>query len=162
MSQVSLDVSGIASGQPGVPEPIATAFGALQTGHNDTDNKLTNVTSGHSHNGVDSRRLGNYSRITNRQGGDASAWNIGGTSNYTTDNVFEQCGSITVGTSAGSTAITFPTPFDQAPLIFLMLDTNTVTENATPASVSASGFTIWNSATGLARKCYWRAIGTKA
>src|SRR5258705_11947526 len=57
MSQTNIDVSAIALGLPGIPQPIADALLALQTGHNDTDTKLTNITSGHNHDGVGSRAL---------------------------------------------------------------------------------------------------------
>jgi hypothetical protein len=57
MSQVSLDLAGIARGKDRIPEPIADAFTALQTGHNDTDTKLTNVTTGHDHDGTDSKKI---------------------------------------------------------------------------------------------------------
>ena len=57
MSQTNIDVSGIALGQPGIPQPISDALLALQTGHNDTDNKLTNTVSGHNHDGSNSRLL---------------------------------------------------------------------------------------------------------
>lgn len=57
MSQVNLDLTGIARGKPRIPEPIADALTALQTGHNETDTKLINTTSGHNHDGSNSRAL---------------------------------------------------------------------------------------------------------
>jgi len=57
MSQANLDLSGIARNKPRIPEPIADALAELQTAHNDTDTKLTNVTTGHDHDGINSKRL---------------------------------------------------------------------------------------------------------
>jgi hypothetical protein len=86
-------------------------------------------------------------RLDRRQGGDATAWDEVGTTDYTPTMVRMQCGSISASVNAdnGAITVTFPTAFSDHPAVFcsysgtdvatIELSCGIGTTNATAASI---------------------------
>lgn len=94
---------------------------------------------------VDDTIVGNrVPQFYRRQGGSASDWSSAGTSTQTPTTVRMQAGSISVSLTSGtgSAAVTFPTAFSQAPLVYQSATFANLSGNVGFTSVSASGFTI--------------------
>jgi len=106
-------------------------------------------------------------RLDRRKGGDATAWNITGTTSYTPTTVRCQVGSAewTGGAAvSGSLAITFPTSFSAIPLAFCISGDSFVSVGVT--SPAMGGFTAdWNTLDGVTTKTsvtlYWLAVGSE-
>lgn len=106
-----------------------------------------------------------YGLIRNRQGGTTgdATWATTGTSNTATDakDLFMQAGA-TVGNAGSDVTVTFPSAFNQVPLVFLASGVTSANANPILASVSASQFTfraIDSGGTQRAENVFWLAIG---
>ena len=104
------------------------------------------------------------SKVTNRQGGGASAWNTVGTTNYVPTLATIQCGAI-LSSAADDTTVTFPVSYDGTPLVFVSYVPQIGPSEPLYLIISSTTlanfvFSIYNAAdTRVACNCYWLAIG---
>ena len=95
-----------------------------------------------------------------RQGGSATDFSNSGTTNYTSDGWFVQCGRVNVNGSS-STTVTFPQAFGAIPLVFVTpfsaVASTIMTIDDSPGA-STTQCTIQNN-DGSARAAQWFAIG---
>lgn len=104
-----IDNLAVTSGKIGANAVIA---GKLANGAVDTTARLANDI-------VDDTKIGNrVPQFYRRQGGNAAAWSIGGTNNYTPTSVRMQAGTYNTDGS-GNRTITFPVAFSNTPLVFV-------------------------------------------
>lgn len=104
-----------------------------------------------------------YGKVRSRQGGSATNWSTVGTTtyDYSGTNTFMQVGSIT-GNAGADVTVTFPTAFNQVPIV---IGSNLVTNSNSifvVATVSATQFTfrmIDSGGTQRADLAGWMAIG---
>jgi len=105
-----------------------------------------------------------YGKVSNRQGGSATDWDVNGTSNYVPSAVKIQVGTIMVGSGTNSTAVTFPVAFSAYPAIFLTSQYGTgASKLFTTTGTGNSGFTIqtFDGSNVTANvSVRWLAIGT--
>lgn len=117
-----------------------------------------------------------------RQGGSASDWTTGGTTNYdlTTSNIVSQAGTMNVSVpgSSGSNpwrhktkyTVTFPSAFSQPPLVFVQAEignkdaSNYISITAEVRAVTASNFTFYavvSDDTDQTFTVFWHAVGAE-
>lgn len=105
-----------------------------------------------------------YGKVRSRQGGSSTNWGTSGTTtyDYTGTNTFIQVGAITGNTDAADKAVTFPTAFNQIPVVFCFSQTAgsaNVTDLAAN-SVTTTGFNVRNvGANATTETIAWLAIG---
>lgn len=126
---------------------------------------------------VDDTKVGNrVIQAYRRQGGDASQWDVAGTTTYTPAMVREQFGTFDVTVANGDNiagvspvVVTFPVAFSQDPIVFCQIrnQTNETGGNvaqviATPATTGFGLQIIRNHTTpAVTYTVMWRAIGTE-
>lgn len=96
---------------------------------------------------VDDTKAGNrVLQFYRRQGGNTSAWNVGGTTTYTPGAVREEAGSYGMAFGASdlavSHAVTYPVAFSAAPIVLVFCNFNGFAQYVETSSESASGFTV--------------------
>lgn len=105
-----------------------------------------------------------YGKIRSRQGGSATNWNTAGTNtyDYSATNTFMQCG--TIASNASPTTVTFPTAFNQVPIV-VAVPVTAVGANCYVSLVNptATNFTVQvvtdAGAANTAQTVSWIAIG---
>jgi hypothetical protein len=105
-----------------------------------------------------------YGKVRSRQGGSATNWGTTGTTtyDYSGADTFIQVGSKAAANGAGTdTAVTFPTAFNQVPLVLVVSNTaNTANQVFAVNSVTTTGFNIRaNNAGAGSETCAWMAVG---
>jgi hypothetical protein len=105
-----------------------------------------------------------YGKIRNRRGGSSTIWTTSGTTTYATDstNVFVQVGSIAV--TSTPFAVTFPTSYSFAPLVFVQVITRSGANTFSPVdTITTTGFNVAvitdGGAGNTAQTVAWMAIG---
>ena len=181
LAQPSVSAVHIADGEVGTAE-IAT--GAVDTAELATDAVTTikitddNVTQAKIAAGavdttelaadsVDDTKAGNrVPQFYRRQGGSATIWTTFGTTTYTPGAVRMQAGVIRwTGSSAsfGNVAVTFPTAFSYAPLVFATAINQGLSVTVTSDSITTTGFILyWRNTEGSSYTAFdssWLAIG---
>ena len=112
-------------------------------------------TGGIANNAVDDTKAGNrVPQFYRRRGGSSSNWRRPGTTNYTPGAVRIQGGSVSV--SPSSKSVTFPTSFDNTPLIFINQSDRSDPPSLYISSLSSSSFTI---TTHISTTIHWLAVG---
>lgn len=105
-----------------------------------------------------------YGKVRSRQGGSATNWSAAGTTtyDYSGTNTFMQVG--TIANDASPKAITFPTAFNQIPVVFVQVITGVgVSCYAIASSITATNFACQvvtdTGAANTAQTINWFAIG---
>lgn len=96
-------------------------------------------------------------RLLARQGGSATDVYSAGTTNYTGEDMFIQCGVVAV--TGASLAVTYPIPFSTKPLVFVTVASVVSTDQATAISDSPTQCTLYR--TGTNTWVMWMAVGKK-
>jgi len=95
-----------------------------------------------------------------RQGGSATAWNSSGTTDYTANSWTIQAGRIDVATATEVT-VTFPTAFDDSPLVVATCGTTTNTFNCVVSNITLTAVKFKHDGGGTSA-VNWIAIGPLA
>lgn len=97
--------------------------------------------------------------IVRRQGGSATVWATGGTTNYDSTNVIIQIGACTIA-SGGYVNVTFPKPFANHPLVIATAGASgKIASVANIGETGARVFLTGNDGTEGTGDVYWMAIG---
>lgn len=93
-----------------------------------------------------------------RRGGNASNWNVGGTTNYSPAAVRMQTG-VHIHTGGVTNTVTFPVAFSAPPVVVACTDNPASPIGVDAGSTTASGFTYVMSGTIGAQRISWIAVG---
>lgn len=104
-----------------------------------------------------------YGKLRSRQGNSATDWTSAGTTtyDYSATNTFIQAGAKGLSTNGTDVAITFPTAFNQKPLVYATtISSGSANVSTTVNTITASGFNIRAiGGDGSAETASWMAIG---